>query len=134
MYKLRCYLGFLLLFAGVGFYAGCEENRDVSEDPRTSDGSRIDDAKAANDPQDDTALLSAALEPTEEYDVRDADMSCEDANRFALRAVERLGYKVTSFDKATNERSGLIKAKQRASWGEDEPVKCCVFWISRRSA
>ncbi len=124
MYKLRYYLSCLLLFASIGFYTGCEKNQVVNQDLGTSDSSRIDDAKAAaaDDSRDYTALLSSALEPTEEYDVRDADMSCEDANRFALRAVERLGYKVTSFDKATNERSGLIKAKQRASWGEDEPV------------
>ena len=33
----------------------------------------------------------APLEPTDEYDVIDPDMSCEDASRFSVRAVETFG-------------------------------------------
>lgn len=62
------------------------------------------------------------LAPTDEYDVRDAEMTCADANRHALRAVERLGYEVTSFSQASETAPGRIDAEQRGAWGEDEPV------------
>lgn len=68
------------------------------------------------------AAPEAALAPTDEYDIRDAEMSCTDANRHALRAVERLGYEVTDFVQASEIAAGRIEAKQRGSWGEDEPV------------
>lgn len=68
------------------------------------------------------AAPEAALAPTDEYDIRDAEMSCPDANRHALRAVERLGYEVMDFAQASQTAAGRIEAKQRGSWGEDEPV------------
>ena len=50
----------------------------------------------------------APLEPTDEYDVIDPDMSCEDANRFSVRTVERLGYEVTAFTPASDDTQGVI--------------------------
>ena len=64
----------------------------------------------------------AKLAPTNEYDIRDAEMTCADANRHALRAVERLGYEVTAFTQASEAAPGRIDAGQRGAWGEDEPV------------
>lgn len=73
-----------------------------------------------------TPLTGALLAPTDEYDIRDAEMSCEDANRHALRAVERLGYEVTGFHRATEAVAGRIDAKQSGSWGGDEPVSVSI--------
>lgn len=72
------------------------------------------------------ATEMAPLEPTDEYDVIDPDMSCEDANRFSVRAVERLGYEVTAFTPATDDAEGKIEAKQMGRWGGEEHVSVTV--------
>ena len=73
--------------------------------------------------------MSAAippLEPTDEYDVIEPDMSCEDANRFSVRTVERLGYEVTSFTPASDAKEGVIEAKQMGRWGGEEGVSVTI--------
>ena len=68
----------------------------------------------------------APLEPTDEYDVIDPDMSCEDANRFSVRTVERLGYEVTAFTPASDDTQGVIAAKQMGRWGGEEGVSVTI--------
>ncbi|MCY4385971.1 MAG: hypothetical protein OXC18_02590 [Desulfurellaceae bacterium] len=68
----------------------------------------------------------APLAPTDEYDVIDPDMSCEDANRFSVRAVERLGYEVTAFTPASDDAEGKIEAKQMGRWGGEEGVSITI--------
>ena len=73
--------------------------------------------------------MSAAippLEPTDEYDVIEPDMSCEDANRFSVRTVERLGYEVTSITPASDVKEGVIEAKQMGRWGGEEGVSVTI--------
>ena len=72
------------------------------------------------------AAEMAPLEPTDEYDVIDPDMSCEDANRFSVRAAERLGYEVTAFTPATDDAEGKIEAKQMGRWGGEENVSVTI--------
>lgn len=73
-----------------------------------------------------TATESAPLEPTDEYDVIDSDMSCEDASRFSVRTVERLGYEVTAFTPASDAAEGKIEAKQMGRWGGEEGVSVTI--------
>lgn len=47
------------------------------------------------------------------YEVRDADLSCGQAQRLAYRTVERMGYRVTRTEPASNEEPGTILAEQR---------------------
>lgn len=47
------------------------------------------------------------------YEVRDADLSCEQAQRLAYRTVERMGYPVTRTEPAADEKPGAILAEQR---------------------
>ena len=68
----------------------------------------------------------APLAPTDEYDVIDPDMSCEDANRFSVRAVERLGYEVTALTPASDDTEGKIEAKQMGRWGGEEGVSVTI--------
>ena len=68
----------------------------------------------------------APLAPTDEYDVIDPDLSCEDANRFSVRTVERLGYEVTSFTPASDAKEGGIEAKQMGRWGGEEGVSVTI--------
>ena len=72
------------------------------------------------------AAEMAPLEPTDEYDVIEPDMSCEDANRFSVRTVERLGYEVTSFTTASDDKEGVIEAKQMGRWGGEEGVSVAI--------
>ena len=72
------------------------------------------------------AAETAPLAPTDEYDVIDPDMRCEDANRFSVRAVERLGYEVTAFAPATDDAQGRIEAKQMGRWGGEENVSVAI--------
>ncbi len=82
------------------------------------------------EPEEPEAVQAAAemapLEPTDEYDVIDPDMSCEDANRFSVRTVERLGYEVTSFTPASDDKKGVIEAKQMGRWGGEEGVSVTI--------
>ncbi len=66
------------------------------------------------------------LEPTDYYDVIDPDLNCEDANRFSVRTVERLGYEVTSFTPAAEDTEGRIEAKQIGRWGGEEEVSVVI--------
>ncbi len=66
------------------------------------------------------------LEPTDYYDVTDPDLNCEDANRFSVRTVERLGYEVTSFTPAAEDTEGRIEAKQIGRWGGEEEVSVTI--------
>ena len=81
-------------------------------------------------PQEPEAVQAAApmasLEPTDEYDVIDPNMSCEDANRFSVRAVERLGYEVTDFTPASDDTEGRIEARQMGRWGGEEGVAVAI--------
>ena len=72
------------------------------------------------------AAAIAPLEPTDEHDVIDPDMSCEDANRFSVRTVERLGYEVTAFTPASDDTEGKIEAKQMGRWGGEEGVSVTI--------
>lgn len=47
------------------------------------------------------------------YEVRDADLSCGQAQRLAYRTVERMGYRVTRTEPAADEKPGAILAEQR---------------------
>ena len=47
------------------------------------------------------------------YEVRDADLSCGQAQRLAYRTVERMGYRVTRAEPASDEEPGTILAEQR---------------------
>ena len=53
-------------------------------------------------------------------------MSCEDANRFSVRTVERLGYEVTAFTPASDDTQGVIEAKQMGRWGGEEGVSVTI--------
>ena len=96
--------------------AGCG-----SDDRRAAGTSTLAPA-AESLPAVSAPATAPELAPTDEYDIRDAEMTCADANRHALRAVERLGYEVTSFTQASETAPGRIDAEQRGAWGEDEPV------------
>jgi len=60
--------------------------------------------------------------PTDEWAIVETTLTCEEANRTAHRAVERLGYQVTAFTPATNEKLGEVKGSRTSLWGETEPV------------
>ena len=47
------------------------------------------------------------------YEVRDADLSCGQARRLAYRTVERMGYRVTRAEPASDEEPGTVLAEQR---------------------
>lgn len=47
------------------------------------------------------------------YEVRDADLSCGQAQRLAYRTVERMGYRVTRAEPASDEEPGTVLAEQR---------------------
>ncbi len=93
-------------------------------------GEQPEVASPPPEPKETEAVQMAAemapLEPTDEYDVIDPDMSCEDASRFSVRAVERLGYEVTSFTPATDAAEGKIEAKQMGRWGGEENVSVTI--------
>ena len=72
------------------------------------------------------AIAVSPLEPTDYYDVIDPDLNCEDANRFSVRTVERLGYEVTSFTAAAENTDGRIEAKQTGLWGGEEEVSVVI--------
>ena len=72
------------------------------------------------------ATAISPLEPTDYYDVIDPDLNCEDANRFSVRTVERLGYEVTSFTAAAENTEGRIEAKQTGRWGGEEEVSVVI--------
>ncbi len=76
----------------------------------------------AKNPKAAEMAAEMAPESTDEYDVTDPDMSCEDANRFSVRTVERLGYEVTAFTPASDATVGRIEAKQMGRWGGEEGV------------
>ena len=84
-------------------------------------GEQSEVASPQTEPEGPEAVQMAAemapLAPTDEYDVIDPDMSCEDANRFSVRAVERLGYEVTAFTPASDDTEGVIEAKQNGRLG-----------------
>ena len=46
------------------------------------------------------------------YEVRDADLSCEQAQRLAYPTVERMGYRATRAEPAADEKPGAILADQ----------------------
>ena len=106
-----------LLLVGCG-----SDDRQAAEAPAEETSPSAPAAETLPAVSASAAAPEAALAPTDEYDIRDAEMSCTDANRHALRAVERLGYEVTDFAQASETAAGRIKARQRGSWGEDEPV------------
>ncbi len=93
-------------------------------------GEQSEVTSQSTEPKEPEAVQMAAemapLEPTDEYDVIDPDMSCEDANRFSVRAVERLGYEVTSFMPASDDTAGKIEAKQMGRWGGEEVVSVTI--------
>ena len=93
-------------------------------------GEQPEGASQPTEPKEPEAVQLAAaiapLKPTDEYDVIDPDMSCEDANRFSVRAVERLGYEVTDFTPATDDAEGKIEAKQMGRWGGEETVSVTI--------
>ncbi len=92
-------------------------------------GEPPDVASPPTEPKEPEAVQTVAvapLEPTDEYDVIDPDMSCEDANRFSVRTVERLGYEVSAFTPATDDTEGKIEAKQMGRWGGEEAVSVTI--------
>lgn len=106
-----------LLLVGCG-----SDDRQAAEAPAGETSPSAPAAETSPAVSAPAVVPEAALALTDEYDIRDAEMSCTDANRHALRAVERLGYEVTDFVQASEIAAGRIEAKQRGSWGEDEPV------------
>jgi len=60
--------------------------------------------------------------PADEYAIFETTLTCEEANRTAHRAVERLGYQVTAFSPATTDKVGELKGSRTGMWGEPEPV------------
>ena len=65
---------------------------------------------------------SAPPPPAWAYPIVDLMVTCEQAKRISIKAVERLGYKVTSFTPATDDAGGELKASRAGLWGEKEPV------------
>ena len=93
-------------------------------------GEQPEVASPPTEPEEPEAVQMAAelapLAPTDEYDVIDPDLSCEDANRFSVRTVERLGYEVTAFTPASDDTPGVIAAKQMGRWGGEEGVTVTI--------
>ena len=74
------------------------------------------------DPIPQPANSSAPPPPAWAYPVVESLLTCEQAHFVSKKAVERLGYKVTTFTPATAGKDGELKASRMGLWGEKEPV------------
>ena len=74
------------------------------------------------DPIPQPGNLVAPPPPAWSYPIVESVLTCEQANFVAKKAVERLGYKVTTFTPASGEKGGELKASRTGLWGEAEPV------------
>jgi len=73
-------------------------------------------------PQLPAANPAAPPPPSWSYPIVESVLTCEQANLVSKKAVERLGYKVTTFTPATPGKDGGLKALRAGLWGETEPV------------
>lgn len=60
--------------------------------------------------------------PTWSYPIADTGLTCDQAKRVSTKAVERLGYKVTGFLPAEDNKGGVLQASRAGLWGDKEPV------------
>jgi hypothetical protein len=101
--------------------ASSEQVEQQAEQEKSAAGVEAESTEAVP-----VATAIPPLEPTDYYDVTDPDLNCEDANRFSVRTVERLGYEVTSFTPAAEDTEGRIEAKQIGRWGGEEEVSVTI--------
>ena len=73
-------------------------------------------------PQPPVTNPDAPPPPAWAYPIVESMLTCEQANLVSKKAVERLGYKVTTFTPATPGKEGELKAERMGLWGEKEPV------------
>jgi hypothetical protein len=57
----------------------------------------------------------ACTPPIRQFDLRDQQLSCEDANRLTYRTLEAMRFKISDFRPATAGQPGLIKATRTVS-------------------
>lgn len=60
-------------------------------------------------------LLAACNPPIKQYELKDQEMSCDDANRLSYRTLEAMRFKVSEFRPATAGAPGVIKATRTRS-------------------
>ena len=84
--------------------------------------SRSHAQETLQDPIPQLPNSSAPPPPAWAYPIVESALTCEQANVVSKKAVERLGYKVTSFTPATVGKDGELKASRLGLWGENEPV------------
>lgn len=66
------------------------------------------------------ALVDCAAAPMRRrYAISEPTLTCDQANRISYRAVERLGYTVTSFTPASASGAGVIKGARGAPLGQE---------------
>ncbi|MBM4257209.1 MAG: hypothetical protein FJ147_15075 [Deltaproteobacteria bacterium] len=66
--------------------------------------------------------LTAPPPPAWSYPIVESLLTCDQAKRVSTKAVERLGYKVTTFTPATDNKGGVLQASRSGLWGDKEPV------------
>jgi hypothetical protein len=66
--------------------------------------------------------LVAPPPPAWSYPIVETALTCDQTKRVSTKAVERLGYKVTGFASATDNKGGVLSASRAGLWGDKEPV------------
>lgn len=103
--KSRPWLTVLVLSLGIVVMQSRSYAQEVIQDPIPQPGN-----------------LSVPPPPMWAYPIVESMLTCDQAKRISTRAVERLGYKVTAFAPATDNRGGVLNASRAGLWGEKEPV------------
>lgn len=69
------------------------------------------------------ALLAACSPPIRQYDIENQPMSCDEANRFAYRTAQAMGFAISEFSPATPATEGVLRGRrerQGASAGRQD--------------
>jgi hypothetical protein len=72
-------------------------------------------------------LLAACNPPIRQFDLKNQQLSCDDANRIAYRTIEAMRFKVGEFEPGTPGQRGVIKASRTVSGKSDETQSVTVI-------
>lgn len=84
--------------------------------------SRSHAQQTIQDPIPQQGNLAVPPPPAWAYPIVETLLTCDQAKRVSTRAIERLGYKITAFTPATDNKGGVLQALRAGLWGEKEPV------------